>query len=184
MNRLIASTILCFLLLSCNSDDDTNSSLAGQTYVVTSYLLDTAMDFNGDGVSSNDLLIETPLFSPLWLDVFNDCLDIGNLRFEDEGIACPFGGGPFLDVEEDDNGQFIQTAICVIVNCLGFTEYSISGDTIVFSVDGEVIKEGVFLNNTMTFTFSPSEVSSFNFLQNDGTILTYNGSVTIIYTLE
>ncbi len=183
MNRLIASTILCFLLLSCNSDD-TNLSLDGQTYVITSYLLDTAMDFNGDGISSNDLLIETPLFSPLWLDVFNDCLDIESLRFENEGIACPFGGGPILDVEEDDNGDLIQTATCVVLNCLGFTDYSISEDTIVFSVGGEIIKEGEFLNNTMTFTFSPNEVGTFEFLQNDGTILTYNGSVTMVYTLE
>ena len=123
MNKLIASAILCFLLLSCHSDDDTNSPLAGQTYVITSYLLDTTMDFNGDGISSNDLLIETPLFSPLWLDVFNDCLDIGSLRFEDQGIACPFGGGLILDVEEDDNGELIQIAGCAVVNCLGFTDY-------------------------------------------------------------
>ncbi|MFT5892022.1 MAG: hypothetical protein ACI9Y7_002129 [Dokdonia sp.] len=185
MNRLIASTILCFLLLSCNSDDDTNSSFVGQTYVITSYLLDTTMDFNGDGISSNDLLIETPLFTTeLQLEVFNSCLDIESLRFEDEGVACPFGGELFLDVEEDDNGQFIQTVICTVLNCLGFTGYSIYGDTIVFSVDGEIIKEGTFLNNTMTFTFSPNEINSFEFLQNDGTILTYNGSVTIIYSLE
>ncbi len=183
MNRLIASTILCFLLLSCNSDD-TNSSLAGQTYVISSYLLDTAMDFNGDGASSNDLLIETPLLSPLWLDVFNSCLDIGSLRFEDEGIACPFGGGLFIDVEEDDNGQRIQTAICAVVNCVGFTEYSITNDRIVFSFDDETFKEGEFLNNTMTFTFSSNEVNSLKFLQHDGTVLAYNGSVTIVYTLE
>jgi hypothetical protein len=142
------------------------------------------MDFNGDGISSNDLLIETPLFSPLWLDVFNDCLDIGSLRFEDEGIACPFGSGLFIDVEEDDNGEVLQTAICGVFSCEGFTTYSINDDRIVFFFDNNVSIEGVFLNNTMTFVFSEEEITPFEFLQSDGTILTYNGSVTLKYTLE
>ncbi|WP_299678146.1 hypothetical protein [uncultured Dokdonia sp.] len=182
MRKLILSTFLILLFFSCSSDD-TSSPLAGQTYVITSYQLDTAMDFNDDGISSNDLLIETPLFSPLWLQVFNDCLDIGSLLFEERGIACPFGS-ILLEVEEDDTGTLIQTAICAVLSCDGFTEYTINDDQIVFSFDNGISVEGEFLNNTMTFTFSEEEILPLEFLQNDGTICIYNGPITVTYTLE
>lgn len=101
-NKLFVSVIVCFLLMSCNSDDDTSSPLAGQTYVITSYQLDTVMDFNGDGMSSNDLLIETPLFSTEQeLEFFISCLEGERLQFVEEGIACSFVNSLFLEVVED-----------------------------------------------------------------------------------
>ena len=182
MSKVILCLLGCLLFLSCSSDD-TSSPLAGQTYIITSYQLDTPMDFNGDGIFSNDLLIETPLFSPLWLQVFNDCLDIGSLLFEERGIACPFGS-ILLEVEEDDTKTLIQTAICAVLSCEGYTRYTIVDDRIIFSFGNDIVKDGLFLDDTITITFSEEEILPLEFLQSDGTILTYNGPITVTYTLE
>ncbi|SNR93967.1 hypothetical protein [Dokdonia pacifica] len=184
MSKVILCLLGCLLFLSCSSDNEnTNSPLAGLNYSISSFRLDTPMDFNGDGQFSNDLLIETPLFSPLWLDVFNDCLSINSLRFDAGGIACPFGD-LLLEVMEDENEDLIQISICVVLSCEGYTRYTIVDDRIIFSFGNDIVKDGLFLDDTIIITFSEEEISTFEFLQNDGTILTYNGPVTIEYTLE
>ena len=55
----------CFAFISCNSDDDsnnTNASLVG-TYQMTEWNSPTATDFNGDGVASTNLMLETNCYN-------------------------------------------------------------------------------------------------------------------------
>ncbi|MEP0262541.1 hypothetical protein [Dokdonia sp.] len=184
MSKLLLSILICLLFVSCNSDDTDNSPLSGQTFVITSYVIETDVDLNGDGVFSNDLILENFISEGIYFDTFNDCLEAGQLYFEEEGIACPFASMPIFIVEDTALGEPEQIAICALFLCDGFSDYSINDDTIEFSFEDEIFKQGVFLNNTITITFSQDELETFELLNNEGTILSYNGSLTVTYTLQ
>ncbi|WP_282044470.1 hypothetical protein [Winogradskyella flava] len=65
--------ILCLVISSCSSDDDSSSSsdLEGQWFV-TSLLVESAFDFNGDGNASRDLFQETSCYDGNFIQFFDD----------------------------------------------------------------------------------------------------------------
>jgi len=184
MSKLLLSVFVCFLFVSCNSDDTNNSPLSGQTFVITSYVIETDVDLNGDGVFSNDLIFENFIPEGYIFETFNDCLEAGQLHYVEEGIACPFASIPLFIVEDNNIGETEQLAICAILLCDGFSDYSIIDNRITFSFEGEVFKQGVFINNTITVIFSQDELITFQLLNNEEVVLPYNGSLTITYTLQ
>ena len=52
--------VLCIVVSSCSSDDDGNVTLAPEgQWLVTSLLIESSFDFNGDGNASRDMFQET-----------------------------------------------------------------------------------------------------------------------------
>lgn len=184
MSKLLLVALGCLLFLSCNSDDINNSPLSGQTFVITSYVIEADVDLNGDGVFSNDLILENSISTGINFETFSSCLEAGQLRFLEEGIACPFASLPIFIAEDNNIGETEQLAICALFLCDGFSDYSINDDMIAFSFDGNVYKQGVFMDNTITIAFSQNEFEAFELLNHEGTILPYNGSLTVTYTLQ
>lgn len=63
-----------FLLNSCSNDDDavpTVSDLVG-TWELTSLIIESSFDFDGDGTATRDLFVETDCYEGDFIDIMED----------------------------------------------------------------------------------------------------------------
>ncbi|AXG70304.1 hypothetical protein KORDIASMS9_02543 [Kordia sp. SMS9] len=198
MKKLLFTTVLLGILSACNVDDvesdlitattenttqqqdictpdPTNPpTILGSTWIRTSVMIETPIDGNGDGVFSNELLAEV------------NC--DGVILFRDNFKASnPVYDNFFLSVIDDGNGNLSQQISCGIGDGL-LPTYTQEGNTIRFCYSGTVEFTATLSNNeqTMTFVF-PSQSVFFSFneiLRTDGTVESYQGNVTMIYTRQ
>ncbi len=162
---------LLAVTVSCSSDDDASgddSLVNGETYLLTSFVTETSFDLDGDGNSSNDLLIET------------GCLQNNRLVFSTDTTVTAINE-TFLDiyVSEDASGNLIQLVECEVDNesiALTFTQ---NGNAVSI-VDEEETLVGVVSGNTIVFTLNEGFVGEF--LNDDGSEGTFELEENIILT--
>lgn len=64
---------LCFIVMSCSSDDDGNVTLTPEgQWLVSSLLVESSFDFNGDGTASRDLFAETSCYDGNYIEFFEN----------------------------------------------------------------------------------------------------------------
>ncbi|MEO9952649.1 hypothetical protein [Nonlabens sp.] len=142
---------LCVLILSlssCESDDaarsSLNSTVAGD-YVLTSLISDIPVDFNGDGVSNVELLLEASCFSSM------DVSFLINGDFTSTVAEPAFDGNNNLSCPlSSQSGSYLLDAnsvLTVIAN--------VSGGTITDS------KQVVFTPTTFEFTVTGAEMDRY-----------------------
>lgn len=139
-------TSLCIItLFSCSNDDDeSNASLVG-TWQLTSLVIESAFDFNGDGTASRDLFLET------------DCYDGDFINNMEDGTVRIVSGLTFISV--DDNFQ--PTHECLN----GFdrtTTWTQNGNTVTIE-NGSADIVGTISGNTVTATIIDGfEIEKYN----------------------
>ncbi len=199
MKKLLITTFLLGILSACNVDDvesdltvvnaeevaqqqdnctpDTANppSILGSTYLRTSFIIETAVDANGDGEYSFDLKDE-------------GLCGADPMRFEsDFQVWNPESSFVSLNVT---NG--IQTITCSHADGT-FPIYIQTGTNIDFCFGGEIRFSGTLSDNENTLTIQLPYEQLYGFflagggndiLLPDGTIEQYEGSATIIYTRQ
>ena len=169
--KFLTITLLA-ITVSCSSDDDSSnddSLVNGETYLLTSFVTETSFDLDGDGNSSNDLLIET------------GCLQNNRLVFSTDATVMAINE-TFLDiyVSEDASGNLIQLVECEIDNestTLTFTQNG-SSVSIVENVEETIV--GIVSGNTLVFTLNEGFVGEF--LNDDGSEGTFELEEDIVLT--
>ncbi|MDI1257374.1 MAG: hypothetical protein PSV16_14870 [Flavobacterium sp.] len=124
----------CFAVTSCSSDDDSgnNNNLTADltgTYDLTAVNAPTAQDYDGDGDSNNNLVLEGACYNESWISFHN------NGTYDEERTTATTGqGGLSIDCDtQASSGTYTQTG-----NTITTTRTSGSG------------------NATATFTFNSS----------------------------
>lgn len=198
MKKLIFTTILLGLVTSCSLDDESNIlpvsgeevvvadmecvqdadnplSILGSTWTRTSFIIQTTIDGNGDGIFSNELLDESSCETTI-------------LKFKDDFKADnPVFDTVFLDVDDDGNGNLSQRVDCLTGDGL-LPSYTQNGTIITFCYSGELEFIGTLSLDGQTLVFDlPYEKLFFtnnNVLKPDGTIEAFQGNGLITYTLQ
>ena len=168
---LLCLTIAC---LSCSSDDNDDTSNDDNLfelgiYRLTSFVTETSFDLDGDGDSSNDLLIET------------GCLQNERLVFTADGLVASLSSS-FLDIFieiDTDSGETIQAVECIEEAESTVLTFETEGNTITIFDGTQVLIAGVISGNQLIFEIP----EGFGFESVDGdttvtiiedTILTYD----------
>jgi hypothetical protein len=161
----------------CFIDLNNLPSVTGSTWLRTSFIIQNAIDGNGDGVYSTDLEDEyTCAADPLF---FRDTFIANNPTFDNV----------MFQVTDDGNGNLTQVISCLIGDGI-FPNYSQEGNIVRFCYSGELEFTGTLSDNeqTLTFVFENSDIFFQNtgnpILQADGTTVDYQGNATIIYTRQ
>jgi len=86
--------VACALyLLSCSSDDDGSSAIVNPegTWVLTALSIETAFDFNGDGIESRNLFEETPCYNGdfVTFDALGGARVVSALTFISANVVSP-----------------------------------------------------------------------------------------------
>lgn len=175
--------LLSSFILSCSSNDDlpTLVSLDGATFTRSSYILETPVDGNGDGIFSNDLMEE------------NFCFDL-NLRFSAETTSSiPTNDMFLLNIIDDGNGNLTQQVDCGHADGPGM-DYTIEDNVVSFSRNDELLFSGIISpdGNTITINFDSEDLFAFTLwfnpqnkiLNQDGTITNYVGNAVVTYTRQ
>lgn len=145
MKKIIAIAAVALLGFSC-SDDNSNelvTSVEG-TWTLTSFELNQALDINGDGTASTDMIAESGCFGNSTITFNND--DTATVNFEEIDVT--------LDPIEGTNEYDIT------VECLGSTAqetlYTVSGNTTSLTFEYEdgntETLDFVMSGNTLTVT--------------------------------
>jgi hypothetical protein len=187
--------IIASSIISCSNDDDNNeidtiaesprlpTVLDGSIFKRTSYIIETPMDGNGDGIYNTDLMLEVSCFPP-------------ELVFDADGTTFP---GPDYDfylntVNQDDPNAPFQVLRCrhadgILLNW-DLTEniltYSSTFNQIIrlYPNTGELSSDG----NTLTFVYDEGhsfwswDVLNWGILNPDQSISPMTGKLTLIYT--
>lgn len=201
MKKLFVTTILLGILSACNTDDiesdfivveetsenaadcvpDNPPSILGKTYFRSGFEIDTAVDVNGDGIFSNDLMQEQL------------CSDLSLGFGEDLRVSNPTHDAVSLYVDDDGNGNLSQRMVCSHADGTANT-YMQVGETIKFFYNGNELQFTGTLSQdetTITFEFPNDLLFGFNFfddgneiLLQDGSVLEYEGGAVVTYTLQ
>ncbi len=178
MKKLILIIFLGIIIYSCTSDNTIDiPTVEGSTFLRTGYVLESAVDANGDGVFSKDLMEE------------GACISDG-LRFrEDKTVFNPTASFLSLNVIDDGNGNLIQKLRCSHADGT-FPTYTEKDNIINFLFNGEIAFTGLLSNdgNTLTFTFPNELLYGFNLsiggndiLKQDNTVEEYQGNAIVTY---
>lgn len=183
MKKIILTLFLSSFIYSCTSNDNLSNtiSLEGAIFTRSSYVLETPVDGNNDGVFSNDLMEE------------NFCFDL-NLRFNAQTTSSiPTNDVFLLNVVDDGNGNLIQQMNCAHGDGPGM-DYTIEDNVVSFSRNDEFMYSGVISadGNTITINFDSEDLFAFTLwfnpeneiLNPDGTITNYVGSAVVTYTRQ
>lgn len=163
--------------LECVIDQNNPPPIMGSVWARTSFLIETELDGNGDGIFTNDLEIETTCDADFM--TFGTNFQAGNPTFHNM----------FVEVEDDGNGNLSQTFSCLIGDGL-FPFYTQDGNIITFCYSGEVAYTATLSTDeqTLTFVFPKDDIFFQNIpttiLKQDGTIEELQGDVTLIYTRQ
>ncbi|MEW4922553.1 lipocalin family protein [Algibacter sp. 2305UL17-15] len=158
--NVLLTSLCAIILFSCSSDDEvSNASLVG-TWKLTSLVIESAFDFNGDGTASRDLFLET------------DCYDGDFIENMEDGNVRIVSGLTFISV--DDNFQ--PTHRCLN----GFdrtTTWTQTGNTVTIE-NGSADIVGTISGNTVTATI----VKGFEMEKYNGTsVVDDKESMTLTY---
>lgn len=150
-----------------NGGGDGDDSLVGQTYLLTAFEVETALDLDGDGVANTELIAES------------SCYMNETLFFNDATNATAISTS-FLEifVEVDDNDDFIQTIQCVEEEVTTPSTYTVNGTSITIAgVEGVISGDQIILTVPDNFFAE--------FISDDGTdTVTLLEDVTFTYTLQ
>ena len=118
-----------------DDDGDAPGSLAGRTYILTAFEVETAVDLDGDGDASNDLIIETGCYQ-------NETL------FFDSETELTATSNSFLNLSVVIDGDVVtQMVECIIEQEITNSNYVLNGNTI--TIDGI---NGVVSSTQIVFT--------------------------------
>ncbi|WP_430412456.1 hypothetical protein [Kordia sp.] len=196
MKKIILFTILAGLLTACTVEEETieiNSTnlqtedlecvidtsnppaVLGTTWLRTTVIIENDIDGNGDGIFSNDLMVESTCGTAV-------------LQFRDDFTANnPMFNNFFLDVDDDGNGNLSQTVDCLIGDGI-FPNYTQDGNVISFCYSGELAFTATLAADEQTITFNLDYEDYFfnnnNILNADGTVAVFQSNVIITYTRQ
>ena len=196
--KKIAYFLVCILLMACNVDSvesdliptngqnvtppdpecviDVNDppAVMGSVWTRTSFVIETPIDGNNDGIFSTELEGEY------------NCSSVLNFR-TDFKVSNPIYENSMFDVINDGNGNLSQLITCGIIDGL-FPVYTQDGNTVNLCFDGEFLFSGTLSNNNQTLTFNFTNSDYFfgtnEILLADGTVETYQGGAVITYTRQ
>lgn len=145
MKKILFTALAAFAIVSCSDDDNNNAntSLTG-TWKLSSIIVATPIDLNGDGKTGNDLVKES------------GCMDESNITFVADTTKPAVVKMQTLDIKEDAQGK--TTAECSDPETSSST-YTVTGNSVKLTFDGEATtftKSGKTLNATQdgtTITF-------------------------------
>ncbi|WP_299367596.1 hypothetical protein [Winogradskyella sp.] len=131
--------VLCFLMASCSSDDDGNVTLTPEgKWLVTSLLIESSFDFDGDGNASRDMFQETSCYDGNSIEFFDNDeveidVDLAYIFIDDDNqhdVECQSGFG--LTSTWTQNGNTIT-----VVNEFNEDDLTgtISGNTITLTIE-------------------------------------------------
>jgi len=184
MKKIIYTLLLSTMLYSCTSNDSTLTTLSvdGSIFVQSSYVIETPIDINGDGVFSNDIYEE--------MNCGTDAI-----RFNTgEKVWNPSHSIITLNVTNDGSGNLSQTAACGHFDGI-LPNYSQRDEFVDFYYNEEIIFIGTISDNGNTITFDfPNELlyvfvtgnafTSNEILNPDDSITQYEGGAIITYTRQ
>lgn len=157
-------------VVACSSEEEQfNSILEGRSYSLTEFNIEIPVDGNNDGVYSTNLIEEDN----------SDCFGLNTLGFRDgkSGFLLEYGGEYYID-----NLNQQQVGCYVLDYFSEGPNYSVNEDqTIVIIGNNELKIEGdnlTFLTTTQDF------VNVGVVLNEDGTITEYEGSITLVFSLN
>lgn len=183
MKNLILTLFLATTLTSCTSNDNTLNipTIEGSTFTRSSYIIETPVDANGDGVFSTDLMEE------------NFCFEL-NLGFNEETTtSIPTNDMFLLDVTDDGNGNMTQSLRCGHGDGPGMQYSMIEENIVYFYYSDNLNFTGILSDdgNTITIDLENRFLYGFNFftasnkiLNQDGSITEYNGDAIVTYTRQ
>jgi hypothetical protein len=187
MHKLIKNftLFLAFLslsfLTSCDNDDDTTNPVdfpvEGEFYRLNSLSLTEAVDANNDGIYSVNLMDEIAC--------------VYSLRFENNKSNNPAATGIDINVTDDGNGNMEQRYSCSSVSAT-FPLWLQRDNIIYFYFQGETWESATYIaelssdNRSLSFEMSMdlSPIFGREILREDGTLIQYQGTAQLIYTLE
>lgn len=182
MKKIILTLFLSSFILSCTSNDNlpVPISLEGAVFTRSSYVLETPVDANRDGIFSNDLMEE------------NFCFDL-NLRFNSETTSSiPTNDVFMLDIIDDGNGGMMQSLNCSHGDGPGMN-YIIEDNVVSFYFNNNFYYSGIISDDatTITINLENSFLWVFNWnvprnkiLNPDGSITDYSGGAIVTYTRQ
>jgi hypothetical protein len=180
MRKLLYLFFIALAFSSCDSDDSTSvPAVLGNSYLRTSYVLQTPVDGNGDGTFSTDLYQEFTCST-------------ARLTFQATGaVQNPLNSVVFVQVVTDFNQVPTQSITCVEENGLP-TQFEQSDSEIRILLSGDVQALGELSSDgsTITFTIPRSGLTGFgpagsdNILDSNGNAISYNGNAVITYTRQ
>lgn len=148
-------------------DDGGDDTLVGQTYLLTAFEVETAIDLNGDGMANTELITES------------SCYMNETLFFNDETNVTATSTS-FLEifVDIDGNDELVQTIECINEEEITPSLYSVDGNAI--TIDGVT---GTISGSQIILTIADSFFGEF--ITNDGTgTIDVVEDVTFTYTLQ
>lgn len=180
MKKLIYLFLICLTLNACSSNDDPSvPAVLGNSYVRTSYVIQTQVDGNGDGTFSTDLLQEA------------NC-PTARLLFQATGaVQNPLNSVVMVQVVTDFNQAQVQSINCVEESGAP-TQFEQNDSEVRILLLGEVQATGVLSadGTELTFTIPRSNLTGFdptgsdNILDANGNIVSYTGNAVITYTRQ
>jgi len=193
MKNFLALLCAFFLFFSCDSDEDAQASeLDGRAYRLSSVLVDVAVDIDGDGVFTQDILSEdlessSTTNGDIVFNVFGCFGEIDYfIGFEKGVFRHPFNASSFINVS-NTNDMIAQDFGCVISDFFEEFNYSFNDNVLSVFVGSEFAFDGTISGDQLIFNYSNNEdwvLLIDNYLDANNEIQEYNGGVTAIFTLE
>ena len=148
MKKFLLLFALFLSLSSCESEDASRSSLNSTVvgdYILTSLVSNTAVDFNQDGVSNFDLLLEASCFASMDISFMTNGDFVSTVAEPDfdsnNNLSCP------LSVQSGSYTLDANSVLTIIAN--------VSGGTITDS------KQVTFTATTLEFTVTGAEMDQY-----------------------
>ena len=147
MKKIAILCCITLAFLSCSSDDDStnggddNGNLELGIYRLTSFETVSSFDFDGDGDSSNDLLIET------------GCLQNERLVFTDGNLVASISSSSldiFVEIDTD-SGELTQIVDCVEEEDSVVLAFEVNGNDISIIDGTTVLIAGVISGDQLIF---------------------------------
>lgn len=137
MKKVLFTALVAFAIASCSDDDNktSNTSLDG-TWKLSSIIVPTAIDLNGDGKKTNDLVKESGCMDQSSITFLADATKPATVKMQD------------LEITKDAAGK--DTAKCSAPKTTTST-YTVTADKVKLTFDG---KEATFTKtgNTLSLT--------------------------------
>lgn len=176
MKKTILIAFLPILLIGCESNGISSfPSIDGGVFIRTSYILETPIDANGDGVFSTDIILE------------QDCGADAMIFTPGETVANPLFNDMGFTVTTDSNGVKTQNISCLIADGIYPTYQQIDNEVYllygeVLEIVGEISSDG----SQITFHVPREKLIGMNIggnalLQSDGSIVQYEGGALLVY---
>ena len=180
MKKSIYLLLLSLFVIACDSSNDPAPipSVLGITFQRTSYVLQTPLDGNGDGIFSTD--------------IYNEIQCPAQMTFLSTGtVENPLNSVVYVQVTTDFNQQLTQSINCVdegtspaLFEQDGFQiRFTNAGQLL---INGELSDDGSQISFTIPranlIGFDP--VGSNNILNENGSTTSYNGNAVVTYTRQ